>query len=398
MSKEKWSEEEVILSLKDMPNVTDKRSKEEIFQNIEHRLKRQKPRYRKKWLVSLATSAAAIAFLLFIPFEKNNITDPLLTIDDNGENYDKSSSTIIDGSDSRMGISSTGLNGTTINEDVVLSTRPFEEYHGVLLKYKPNKTIITIPVPDEQAQIVIPLTFIMESRELMNDADMYNAFNRKLATMPHNLSQFMFHNAKFSLGETGDILLIDVVENHQYDVGSASEMMFYETIEALLNYSFFEKVIFSTNGKPGITLNNVGTVYEMDRTDKNVGYYLHEHSNSNHLFLVPVSFGNISFEQMLQQMTITELGKPYTAIIPPGLISEVKEEGEIAVITLSDNFNLLEVENNIQVIDAILMTAKSYGYDYVKFASLTEGISSLGPYMLTEKIKVPLRPNGLIID
>jgi hypothetical protein len=393
MNKKDWSEEDVIEHLKNMPQINDTRSKEEIYRNIEHRLPSKKPNNMKKWFVTLATSAAAVAFLLLLPsFEKNDITSPLEPTQDTGNFLSDNNEPSISENNN---LSSTSLVEETDNS-VKLSSTLGDNYQGSLINYGHSLDVVTIAVPDPQAEIMIPLTFLTKREGLMNDADLYNSLNSKGIHVPNGLSNFIFANAQFSRGDDGKTLHIDVYENHQFASGSASVMIFYATVEALLNYSEFDSATFSTEGKSGMELDNVGMVYEVKQSKKNKGYYLYEVAETMQQYLVPIPFEGLSFEQMLNQMSIQDVGKNYTAIIPPGLIQKVEGNGKVAVITLGEGYNLIEIENNIAVIDSILLTAKDYGYDYVKFNSDIE-MGIIGQYTLSDKIEVPLRPNAIIL-
>ncbi|OZM57167.1 hypothetical protein CIB95_06775 [Lottiidibacillus patelloidae] len=397
MNKKDWSEEELIQQLKKMPEMKDTRSKEEIFRNIEHRLPTKKSTNHKKWYVTLATSAAAIIFLLLLPsFQGENILDAPLPTEDTSNFHSQNTLPSINGNDNNnMGINSHTSIVDKIDNSVVISSINGGIYPGALINFGHSLDLVTIAVPDQQAEIMIPLAYLYNRDSLMNDANLYNAFNNNGFKIPNGLSNFLLKDARFTLVTTDSKTVhIDVNANHQFASGSTSVMMFYATVEALLKYSEFDRATFSTDGKAGIELDNVGKIYELKQSENKSGYYLYEVASTKQHFLVPIAFEGLSFEEMLNQMSIQELEKNYKAILPAGFVKDVEEIGNSVVITFDEKFNLNEMAYNIEIIDAILFTAKEFGYEFVKFNGIGDVIG-LGPYNFTEKIKVPIRPNAI---
>jgi hypothetical protein len=80
-------------------------------------------------------------------------------------------------------------------------------------------------------------------------------------------------------------------------------------------------------------------------------------------------------------------------LLPKDLQLEVMVTGEHSVqIAFPDTFKLSEEDTeDLMMIDAILLTAESYGFDSITFKNT--GLDSIGPYQLNEPIEDIKGPN-----
>ncbi|UAC47115.1 hypothetical protein K6959_10155 [Bacillus aquiflavi] len=128
------------------------------------------------------------------------------------------------------------------------------------------------------------------------------------------------------------------------------------------------------------------------KKENNNGYFLFQPINNKKPFLVPYpkSYDNIqnAFEDMEQPIPEYELMQSISENIK---IERIVEKDQLLIIYLTKDSQLENDENTVYSIEAILLTAKDFGYDTVKFENAP--IEKIGPFNLSEPIKVPLSPN-----
>ncbi|MFZ3577060.1 hypothetical protein [Virgibacillus sp. DJP39] len=125
------------------------------------------------------------------------------------------------------------------------------------------------------------------------------------------------------------------------------------------------------------------------------GYNIYQSPINTKEFLLPVSLGqNSNFKDALEKMKKTN--------DRPNVVPAIPDNVSFSLTQLEDNVIQLELTSNAEFIDnaqykkmiqAILMSAKSFGYDAVKFTNTT--INQIGPYQLNNPINVPLAVNPI---
>ncbi|GGB33741.1 hypothetical protein GCM10011409_08960 [Lentibacillus populi] len=130
-------------------------------------------------------------------------------------------------------------------------------------------------------------------------------------------------------------------------------------------------------------------------TDK-ASYYLFRAPGADRGFLIPIVLDTqTSIAAALNEMKQNREASHVYRTIPTEIQFSVSTENQLE-ITLSNNAALPNTQEGITMIDAILMTAKSFGYASVTFHNTK--VNQIGDYDLSKPIKVPKAVNPITID
>ncbi len=394
MKSSEWSDRELEELLRQMPKIQDNRDPREIYQNLS-----LKKRRTLTWMIPAIVAAAALLLFFIsvpklidgIPFSTNHAEEQKIS------------------ADKKMEISSTSNQGM----DVVLKKQDHTPKEKTLTSETTpklltadssitaaypeqvgNGKVLTYWIPDQQAQILIPVSTIIPDPGDKSWLDLYNEKMAKLKEVEWGLSEYYPMNASLSEDKTDNSVIVDVPVNHTYGQGSASEINFLNAIQKdVSTNSHITKVKFKTNGQKGIELGNFGRLTDMNiELPKNHSYFFYYSDGSETPFLVPSSEPYKTINEALLSMENDSLEGNLKASLTPALHvekAEIKEE--TLYVTINNQSKLINDKPTLYAFEAVLLTAKEFGIQKVKLEN--SPISSLGPFDLTKEINVPIAPN-----
>lgn len=160
-----------------------------------------------------------------------------------------------------------------------------------------------------------------------------------------------------------------------------------------------ETIFFTTDGNQGADFAHYGTLTELEVPSqiKNI-YKLYQVSDEHPVWIIPIpANSDSSIEEAINAMYEGNENFSIRASIPENItIENIEESKDLLTITFSKSVNLTPTEPTVYMIDAILMTAKSFGYEEVHFRNAN--IDQIGPYNLEEIIQVPAAINVMPIS
>ncbi|MDQ0219028.1 hypothetical protein ELQ35_09885 [Peribacillus cavernae] len=123
-------------------------------------------------------------------------------------------------------------------------------------------------------------------------------------------------------------------------------------------------------------------------------YFIYQTNESSRKMLVSSHSEFPTIDKALEEM-IKGSGDPS---ISPSIPKELKwdrveEQDKKVILELSEGTKISDTEEYLTALEAILLTAKDFGFDYVKFSNAN--IDALGPYNLQEDVPVPIAPNKI---
>ncbi|WP_430785488.1 hypothetical protein VBD025_11290 [Virgibacillus flavescens] len=125
-------------------------------------------------------------------------------------------------------------------------------------------------------------------------------------------------------------------------------------------------------------------------------FKLYKPAGGGRELLIPITSGETTnFKDAIMEMKKHETGNTVMSSIPKNLFFEINEsETENTVqMTILEESTLVNDIRHQHMIEAILMTAKSYGYQEVTFISTK--IDQIGRYQFNESIPVPIAVNPI---
>ncbi|MBM4762160.1 negative regulator of sigma-X activity [Bacillus sp. B15-48] len=385
--------------LKKLPKVTDNRQPNEIYKNIN--MKRKKVKV-PNWLFPTA-AFTVVGSLLFI-------LSPTIIGWQNDKNHSEIAQTSIDTSLEEETAKEENFqtlfeNGPLMYEEEISDTEnqhmmdvstvePTSVYAADLEGYQ----AFTFPIPDKNAQVLVPVTVMIGKAQNKTWFEQFQDTMGKLKEEEWGLANYYPLNAKLDYNEANQTVQVDLPSNHGYGRGSASETMFIATLKNLFPQEKVKKIIFTTDGQKGIMLGNYSEQHELDNfnTKRHAYFFLYD-GEKERPYIVPTedAFDNIAEALAEMGMDQDELG--LKASLPKEVnidFSSVEQGSETLKLKVAEGSKLNE--DFVYSIEAISLTAKTFGYTTVKLESAD--VEQIGPFNLTEDIYVPVAPNKKIMN
>ena len=408
MKKSQLSDKQLEEILGQMPKVKDHRDSRDIYQNIAHRVEKRKK--MPTWVIP----GAALAAVLFLAF----ILSPGLM----GSNYSEQQSmdnSSADGEKSSMDMNTT-MRDDTANESasreestLMMDAADGEEekakefaamdkanpYDGLISLYPEEadsgtSDIFTYAIPDDQAMGIVPVTVTAPKEEGKSWIDSYTETMPKLMEKEWGLSEYYPMDATWSYDEAKKTLTMDVKPNNPYSQGATSNVIFVDSMTQNFSDVGIEKMVLTTEGKPGVELSNYGPMKELPinaETKSRRAYLFLTVEGMPNPYLVPTKEQHKTIGAAFAQMWKVDETGYLSPSLPDGfkLAQTKKTEDGVLEITLEENTTL--DENFLPNLEAILMTASEFDYTGVRFTNAN--IDQIGPFNLNEVLPLPLAPN-----
>lgn len=407
MKKSELSDKQLEEWLSSMPKVKDYRDPRDIYQNISLKLTKRKK--RMVWV--MPTIAAATALILIFILASNQLfkTDSeQFALDSRGSNNKNAKVEEPQSLSDEMKKDN--------NEDITKKTGPednqnapeslqndkqltfgsiqSDETEGTTAVYQADLAdhdVITYAIPDENAQITVPVSVLIPK----NEKSVLENWEKTMSEINEGewgLGDFYPINGDVELNKEGNQLNIDVPSDHQYGMGSTSPDIFIDALQQLLDLLDMNKMTLSTEGNPGIDLGNYGPKTEITLEPQvNHAYYLLFPANRDEPFMVPSREKFDSVEKALLSMK-KDMQPNLKASIPEHVEVNTNEaSGDALIVNLDGNG---QIQNNLEsewMIEAILLTAKSFNFKEVKFENTK--VNQIGQFNLSENLEVPIAAN-----
>ncbi|MFZ4454455.1 hypothetical protein [Salibacterium aidingense] len=420
------SEEQIKQALEHLPRVEDKRSKEDIYQNIVRHSSKPRQKPSKKWVVPAFSAAAACLLLLVLVPNLMSLNNQSGSPGGTGDNAEEEAdmSTMEDSqtqersneegsSDSGGGATSENApadeetedsNSADIEEEPTVETGEKEvsyENYTAALKQEDigqEENAVTIPLQNAQASLVVPVTFIAEPSQnpmetLEQQSDNYNGEELGLGPSP-------LRNIDWTDGGDNTFLEADFDEK-ETPVSSAESNLIVKSLSETLRYRDETEVLLTDDGDSGVDLGSYGMMEHYTEEENNRGYYVYT-SDTGRSFLVSQQAADLensnqngellTFDETLEHMQSVPDESNAEPSIPADVSFEaVEEEDGAARVAFAENSEFPEEGNVRWMMESILFTAADFGYDQVVF----EGISAeeAGGYPVNQPVDIPIAPN-----
>lgn len=412
MKKSQLSDKQLEEILGQMPKIKDHRDSRDIYSNIAHRVEKRKK--MPAWVVPGA-ALAAVLFLAFI------LSPGLLGVNDaSQESMDKNSASEAKSSmemDTAVRDDSANKSAAEEESTFMADSADGEEkanefaamdkgnpYEGLISLYPEEidtetTELLSYAIPDQQVMNVVPVTVTTPMQEGKSWIDSYTEAMPKLKEEEWGLTDYYPMDASWNYDEAAKTLTMDVKPNHPYQYGSAANIIFVDSMTQNFSRAGIEKMVLTTEGKPGIDLGNFGSMEELplsaEAKNRRAYLFLTVEGIPNP-YLVPTKEQHETIGAAFAQMWKGD----ETGYLSPSLPEEFslaqtkKTEDNILEITLHKDTTL--DESFLPNLEAILMTVSEFGYTGVRFTNAN--IDQIGPFNMNEVLSLPLAPNKKNID
>ncbi|RFU65576.1 GerMN domain-containing protein [Peribacillus glennii] len=418
MKRSRWNDGDIEELLRNLPDIKDKRNPGDIYQRIGLREGKER---RRNWVPFLAAVSAlfllAVLASTYITGQKEMATkgeNMEQKAADNDSQSEKAAS--VDEQDpsgstaspegEEKGMTDTQKETSELNNLQVNKGHSQEESkaevngkksvilsaYSVVASDVKSPSVITVGVPDKQANYVVPVTYIAEEEIPGGSVGRLQKAMSVLDEESLGLTEYFPLDVKMTAGSDGRAINIDIPKGSELLL---EDMLFFSVLQETFKYHGVEKLTFSANGKPGVEFSHMGPLKELtiNQTD-NKAYLIYRLDDSSPKLLVPSNTSYQSIDQALEAMKNGTEDPTILPSIPAGFAWEsVEKEGSNVVIELSGATELKDNEEYLRALEAILFTAKNFGYGHVEFENAKVG--TIGPYNLKKPLPVLVAPNRI---
>jgi hypothetical protein len=204
------------------------------------------------------------------------------------------------------------------------------------------------------------------------------------------MEDFLPLKGKFTMGENKVIFTLD--PEHSYSGGSAVEYAFYHTLLYSFQHKGLNEVVLQEQDGSVPEFSSTGKFSKIDlNEDAHTAYYLYS-PNGRERFLVPDNINRGNVKESIQAMKSSETSL-FQSVIPKNINISVTVSDEYLTINFLNELDIetLDNETAMEMIEGILLTSKSSGYERVQFENIKQ--ESWNGFMFNEPIETPISPN-----
>ncbi|MEW8972279.1 MAG: hypothetical protein AB2411_16740 [Mesobacillus sp.] len=411
MKKSQLSDKQLEEILGQMPKIKDHRDSRDIYSNIAHRVEKRKK--MPAWVVP-GVALAAVLFLAFIlspgllgvndasqeSMDRNSASEAKSSMEmDTAVRDDSASNSAAEKENTLMADSADGEENA--NEFAAMDKG--NPYEGLISLYPEEidtetTELLSYSIPDQQVMTVVPVTVTTPKQEGKRWIDSYTEMMPKLKEVEWGLTDYYPMDASWNYDEGSKTLTMDVKPNHPFQYGSAANIIFVDSMTQNFSRAGIDKMVLTTESKPGIDLGNFGSMEELPinaETKKRRAYLFLTVEGIQNPYLVPTKEQYETVGDAFAQMRKGDEVGYLSPSLPDGFkLAKTELKDKVLEITLTDDTTL--DESFLPHLEAILMTVSEFEYTGVRFTNAN--IDQIGPFNLNEVLSLPLAPNKKNID
>jgi hypothetical protein len=397
-NKEREKHQEIADKLKEMPKMQDTRDKEAVYTRISSQINNNSNRTtkKKKFIPITSAVAAALIFIILMPvffdidmqqtseedmmnqsgdMEMQEANDDNSSIQDYHESSDDKESQENDRSEQEINIMQT-QNESLVVQDI-----------------NQNENLYFAGLSDIQEQYVIPISFISSGEWDLQS--FYNNMDEFVSEWENSTGEYLFENVEFQINQSDNEIALELPDDFSLDGGSARANMFEDLLATMFRPYGTEKVTIQTDDGEPAEIDPFGEITELLLPQVNPSSYkIYEVDNFKMLIQIPKG-EQTGIEEAIMEMKEDEAEFHVFKTVPDHIEFTIEPENKQLNFRFSDTSDLTENQDSIEMIEAVLMTAKSYGYEEVSFENTDK--EYIGPYNLTEPIPVPEAVNPIYL-
>ncbi|WP_163101037.1 hypothetical protein [Peribacillus alkalitolerans] len=405
MKRSQWTDHEVEELFSKLPGIKDERSAQEVLANIQ--LATRKKKSVQRWLPAMAGIAAVFLFAIITSsFFFNNpsgdkSSESKVAISDESQASQSSQSSKDEAvikkepsSEPKKEIALTkGKEDGSTEDSKIGITSASSEPSIIVPDENDNQTEITIAVPDMNVNYIVPITFTVQGTESKGipQLETFEKIMQELDEEQLGLGEYYpLPSTILSIDHESRTLNVDLLEGHPF---INMDYTFFEALKDTAGYSGIDKVTFSQEGNPGVEFSSFGLKTELEILpfERKRGYLIYQYNNQTKKLLVPTLNGFENFESALHDMKKPlDVSYIYPSI-PESFQFTVKQEGHKVIVSFTEETMLDESEVTIRALEAMVLTAREFGFKSITFEHPT--IQQVGLIKMNQETTVFVHPN-----
>ncbi|HLQ97927.1 MAG TPA: hypothetical protein VK135_04500 [Candidatus Dormibacteraeota bacterium] len=365
-------DEQLMKKLRQLPKIEDHGNKDELFQRISTQMVERKQQKSYRLAPILSTLIIAICIIAVIP-----------VFIDLGRNANTLNDTAGNMASESAENHHVEMYSTDKHMDEAEISSHDSDVESYVLQDVDYMTVVYGAVGDDQLQTVIPVTILTSG---VNDLNaQYNHLDKYLETSDWGLNDYLLKHANFEIDLDKAQVLVSFSDHFSIGEGSAYPRMFEKILAKMFMPYEIEKVVFDEE----IDLGAIGKVTELSLHDNGKENYKIFQADEHHRkFLVPLEMDDqVTIEEAILDMKKGDPAYHIQSTIPADVDFSFTKAEEELIITLTNDWVFENEQKATTMIEAILMTAKSFGFKRVRFNEMS--VDQIGPYQFSESITVP---------
>ncbi|ARI77214.1 hypothetical protein [Halobacillus mangrovi] len=400
MKRKHRTDEELENMLRQLPPIEDHQSKQELYHKISPEVQKTKRKMAPWIMPSLATAVVILLLAVVIPVFLNMVNSSQMeqsTSDNSASEANRTmeSAEMPDESvDPENSQPSTEGAKTERESEQSVSSSTEEANQSSLdkqaeLAEQTENSLVKEVLPGKNAQVIIPFTKVYENGRSED--------NQAFVPSEYGLSESLLKDVQIDIEDHEKRATVTFPDDFTVNGSTWAEML-TESIRWKVEAYSVETIKLESTSGGAVHIGPYGEINELTPINNGEYYYqLYKTPDSPTEFLVPLKLdeGRTILEalmEMKKEKHLNYVSPPVPAHVKFSSVSE--REGQLLVEVSHGKWsNEREVTT---MIEAILMTAKQFGYENVQLDGIK--LAGFSAYNLEEPIGVPERMNTITIS
>ncbi|OIU71189.1 GerMN domain-containing protein [Rossellomorea aquimaris] len=414
MKKSGWNDREVEDLLKKLPKLNDDRSRSLIYSRVEKERKRLGGLQR--YMPVLAAFAALFILVLLAPALMTKMS---------GED------SAMEGAystDSSAGEAKVAEDPPSAEESKSEVTRDYETEEENQLQMaeesdKDNKETQTLTELGKHERLslfkedidgkdyytfglvssdamTVPVSVLAAGEAEGNRADWVEKYENTSKKIPENdwgFQDYLPIKGEFSISENKENVILTLEGNHPYNESSAMESSFYQSLVYSFEDRGMKEITLQTKEGNVPEFSHYGTLSSIPLNQTLHRPFYSYSPDGKGRYLVPGSMNEKNVKESIAAMKETP-SDFYQSVIPRQLSVNVTETDDRVIVTFNEEVDLNSMTEQAakELIEGILLTAKSSGYQKVQFQNIRQ--ESWNGFTFTKPLETPVAPNKKSLD
>lgn len=369
-NKSRWTEDEIKQLMKELPQLKDSRTKEEIWASNFHKRQKRKAFYL---IPAITTVMIAVLFILFQLPSKNNPS----------QSTEQDMASSLEGNENMEDFAP--FSAQEIENEFSNKAHDSQVEQHVIYA-KPSTQIVTIGFLDSNEEYVVPVSFVGNGEEPATTQihDILKNFNNQQYGFQQNELEDIQINVT---GDNNKKIHLKVSEKDVTLIKN-NEEPFKRILQETFRWQNYNEIYLTTNEKHKLKM----PVKKLLKK----AYFIFRPNLNEKAYLVPSHKTYNTIEEALIAMkTGEESNRLSPAILNQIEIKDIVKEDVKLTIQFQEGSEISNSKSALIMLEAILMTAKEFGFEYVQFEGMNP--EKIGYLDLSKPVQVPYSPNPIFI-
>ena len=395
----KNDKEKLIDQIKSLPKINDTTDKDTLYRHISSQINKREKENEKNFVCRKArhqqsrgkvipifsTALVIVILLIMLPSvlnqNKNQLANEPTGIEENTQ-MNRSQNDVLQSDNNENVVEESNDDKNTGTETTAENQFSADSQTHFTLTPDDNMQVVYGAVAEPQLQYVIPFSVVVSKSEDIENV--YNQLDEYIQSDEWGVADYPLTDATFTMNlETSEVSM-DVPTDFRVGEGSARAHM----LESILTHMFTPYDISDIQFPDPIDFGgHIGALSEMPLYVQRESYKTYQAEDGKREFLIPIpQEEQATVEEAFEDMKNDEETYHISETIPEDIDFTLETNDSDLVIRFTENTRLDDDPEIITMLEAMLMTAKSYGFEHVTFEA---DVDHIGPYKMNEDITVP---------